>query len=65
MIAINVFRVIGDFFTNVLFIPFQHLRFNHTWWSSNIVSIFLILLGIMAFAFWMTQMAKYKKEGDL
>jgi len=65
MIAINIFRVIGAFFTNVLFIPFQNLRFNHTWWSSNIMSIFLITLGIIAFAYWMWQMIKFKKGDDL
>jgi len=65
MIANNFFRVIGDFFTNVLFVPFNKLRFTGSWWESNIVSIILFTLGFIAFLYWTNRMIKYAKGKNL
>ena len=36
MIANNIFRVIGDFFTNIGFLPFEWLRNDvSNWWVQN------------------------------
>jgi len=65
MIANNIFRAIGDFFTNVLFAPFDKLRFTDSWWGSNIVSIILFTLGVIAFLYWMGLMKKFSKGKNL
>ena len=63
MIANNIFRVIGDVFTNGLFTPFNALKDADNWWVSNIpnfvfIAIFFVLLG-----YWMNESVKFKKEG--
>jgi H+/Cl- antiporter ClcA len=63
MIANNIFRVIGDVFTNGLFAPFNALKDADNWWISNIpnfvfIAIFFVLLG-----YWMNESVKFKKEG--
>jgi len=65
MIANNFFRAIGDFFTNVLFVPFDKLRFTNSWWESNIVSIILFVTVFIAFLYWMGLMKKFNKGKNL
>jgi len=65
MIANNFFRALGDFFTNVLFVPFNKLRFTDSWWGSNIISIILIIIGFAAFFYWMGLMKKFSKGKNL
>jgi len=65
MIANNFFRALGDFFTNVLFVPFDKLRFLNNWWESNIISIILFVTGFIAFLYWMNRMKKYSKGDNL
>lgn len=65
MIASNIFRAIGDFFTNVLFIPYDAFRSMDGWWISNAVNVVLVLTGFLALFYWLGQIAKFKREGDL
>ena len=64
MIASNIFRALGNFFTNVLFTPFETIRHMDNWWIQNSVSWLFILIAFMAFFYWMGEMKKYKKAGD-
>jgi len=65
MIANNFFSALGDFFTNVLFIPFDELRSADGWWSSNIINTLLVIVGFVAFIYWMGLMKKYNKGANL
>jgi len=65
MIANNFFRALADFFTDVLFIPFDKLRFSGDWWISNIPNFILFVIGSIAFVFWMKQLQKHRKEANL
>jgi len=65
MIANNFFRALGNFFTNVLFVPFDKLRFIGNWWESNIMSIILVVTGFIAFLYWMKTMIKFSKGKNL
>ncbi len=64
MIASNIFRWIGSFFTDFLFIPYDWLRkggFN--WWFSNIINyIFLIILFALLW-YWIKESYSYLKNG--
>jgi hypothetical protein len=63
MIVSNIFRAIGEFCTNVLFVPFNAFRSLDSWWGSNIFNMFIILLGFIALFYWINQMIKQSKEG--
>ena len=65
MIANNIFRAIGDFCTNVLFIPYDWFRSMHGWWISNTVNIIIITIGFIALFYWLNELAKHKRQGDL
>lgn len=64
MIANNIFKVIGDFFTNVLFQPLEAIRFTPNWWLQNAFSWLLIFVAFGFFFYWLGQIAKYQKEGN-
>jgi hypothetical protein len=63
MIANNIFRLIADFCTNVLFIPFDALRNQDRWWISNTFNIVLVSIGGILFLYWLVQLQIYKKAG--
>ena len=68
MIAFNIFKWIGDFFTNVLFLPFQTLRLDMAksdggWWTSNIINWLFLVVLIVLLWYWMKESRKFLKEG--
>ncbi|NCT09022.1 MAG: hypothetical protein GW772_02920 [Flavobacteriia bacterium] len=68
MIASNIFRWIGTFFTEVLFLPFQWIRTQIAtqelgWWISNAVNWGFLLVLLILFGYWMKQSKKFLDEG--
>ena len=67
MIALNIFKWIGELFTEVLFAPFNTIRFlaqeDLGWWSSNAINWFFLVVLLFLFAYWMKESAKFLKEG--
>ncbi len=64
MIANNLFKVIGDFCTNVLFAPYNSIRFIDNWWVQNIVSWIFISITFMAFFYWIRELRKNNQFGN-
>jgi uncharacterized membrane protein len=64
MIANNIFKAIGDFFTNVLFSPYNSLRSMDNWWLQSTISWIFIVIAFIAFLYWMGEIRKYKKAGN-
>ena len=64
MIANNIFKAIGDFFTNVLFAPYDCIRFMDNWWLQSTVSWIFIAITFVAFFYWLGELRKYKKAGN-
>mgnify|MGYP006910657301 FL=1 len=64
MIANNIFRAIGDFFTNVLFAPHESLRHMDNWWLQSTVSWIFVIITFIAFFYWLGEIRKYKKAGN-
>ena len=65
MIANNIFRALGDFFSNILFLPYDYFRSIDGWWSSNIFNTIVIAIGFIATFYWLGQMVKHGKENSL
>lgn len=68
MIAFNIFKWIGELFTDVLFLPFQALRTGIAksdggWWTSNAINWIFLLVLLVLFAYWMKESRKFVKEG--
>ena len=63
MIANNLFRLIADFCTNILFVPYNVFRNSDGWWSSNAVNAIFIGIGGVLFLYWLVQLQKFKKAG--
>jgi hypothetical protein len=64
MIANNIFRAIGDFFTDILFYPFEALRFIDNWWLQTTVSWIFIAISFVALFYWLGELRKYKQSGE-
>ena len=48
-----------------LFLPFDALRLQtDSWWTANIMSWILAVLGFAAFFYWMGQLAKFNASGE-
>lgn len=58
------FEGIADLFVNVLFAPFDALRFMESWWGSNMVNWLLAIIGMVAFVYWMLELKKYNDNGE-
>jgi hypothetical protein len=63
MIANNLFKLIADFCTNVLFVPYNAFRSIDSWWPSNIVNAIFISIGAILFIYWLTQLQKFQRAG--
>ena len=63
MIANNIFKATGDFFTNIAFKPFDSIRFMDNWWVQNSFSWILSIICMVAIVYWMGQLKKFKNEG--
>jgi len=60
----SLFEAIADLFVNVLFAPFDVLRFMDNWAIANSANWFFMLIGIAAFVYWMLQLKKYNDSGE-
>lgn len=60
----SFFEGIEDLFVNVLFAPFDFLRFVESWALSNVLNWIFMLIGSVAFVYWMLQLKKYNDNGE-
>ena len=58
------FEGIEDLFVNVLFWPFDLLRFMEDWWASNAVNWIFMIIGFVAMVYWMLQLKKFDDKGE-
>jgi len=57
---------IANLFVNFLFKPFDALRNLEldNWWLANSVSWLLVIIGIVAFVYWMLQLRKFDANSE-
>ena len=58
------FESIQDLFVNVLFAPLDTLRFMESWWAANTLNWIFMIIGSIAFVYWMLELKKYDAKGD-
>ncbi|MEM9680014.1 MAG: uracil phosphoribosyltransferase, partial [Bacteroidota bacterium] len=62
----DFFYGVEDLFVNGLFSPLDALRAMEleNWGLANMVSWFFIAIGMVAFVYWMMQLAKFNKNNE-
>ncbi|MBV7269177.1 DUF6341 family protein [Winogradskyella luteola] len=62
----DFFYAIQDLFVDVLFAPFDALRALEleSWFGANFISWIFMLIGLVAFVYWMMQLAKYNANNE-
>ena len=60
------FYAIQDLFVNVLFAPFDALRSLEleSWFGANVISWLFLLIGLVAFVYWMRELKKFNDSGE-
>ena len=62
----DFFYAIQDLFVNYLFAPLDYLRALglDNWWMANLASWIFIVIGMVAFVYWMKQLSVYNANGE-
>ena len=62
----DFFYGIEDLFVNTLFAPLDALRELElsNWWMANIASWLFIIVGLLAFVYWMNELKKYNANNE-
>lgn len=62
----DFFYAIQDLFVNVVFAPFNALKALEleNWWGANLISFIFIIIGIVAFIYWMLQLKKHSSNNE-
>lgn len=62
----DFFYAIQDLFVDVLFAPFDALRALEleNWFAANIMSWFFMLIGFVAFVYWMIQLKSFNDNNE-
>ncbi|MFC5194180.1 MULTISPECIES: DUF6341 family protein [Bizionia] len=62
----DFFYAIEDLFVNVLFAPFDALRALEleSWFAANAINWILMIVGMVAFVYWMLQLKKFNDNGE-
>ena len=62
----DFFYGIQDLFVDGLFIPFDKLRALEleNWFGANVISWIFMLIGFVAFVYWMMQLAKFNANNE-
>jgi len=65
MLSDNIFKLIGDFFVNVLFKPYDAIREialgNGGWWLSNAINFLFFIVLLVLLGYWIKLSLHFKK----
>ncbi len=62
----DFFYTIQDLFVDYLFAPFDALRALEldNWWGANIMSWIFLVIGFVAFVYWMKELRTFDQRGE-
>ncbi|NKI31188.1 DUF6341 family protein [Croceivirga thetidis] len=58
------FYGIEDLFVNYLFWPYDTFRAMTNWWTSNSINWIFVIIGAVAFYYWMGQLNIFNKNNE-
>lgn len=58
------FRGIETLFVDYLFLPYDELRALDNWWLANAINWILMIIGSVAFVYWMLQLKRFNDNGE-
>ena len=61
MISNNFFRALAEFFSDILFVPYEYLRSIDGWWTSNFLNTIFFVITAGLFIYWLGQLQKFRK----
>ena len=60
----DFFEGIQYLFEEILFTPFQALRFMDNWWVANIINWLFAIVGLVAIVYWTLQLKKFNDNNE-
>lgn len=58
----DIFKFLGDFFTNFLFQPFEKIRFSENWWLQNAVNWLFVFIVLGFMIYWISRIINQQKK---
>ena len=60
----SIWKGIETLFVDVLFAPLDAIRFMDNWWLENIVNWMFVIIGSVAFTYWMKQLKSFDDNNE-
>lgn len=60
----DFFKAIESLFVDVLFAPYDALRFTENWWTSNLVNWLFFIVGFAAMIYWINQLKLFNDNNE-
>jgi hypothetical protein len=60
----SIWKGIETLFVDVLFAPLDAIRFMDNWWLENIVNWMFVIIGFVAFTYWMKQLKSFDDNNE-
>ncbi|MBC6997543.1 MULTISPECIES: DUF6341 family protein [Bacteroidota] len=60
----SFFKGIEELFVDYLFWPLDQLRFMESWWGANFLNWIFMLIGFVAFVYWMLQLKQFNENNE-
>lgn len=60
----GLWEAIETLFVDYLFAPLDAIRFADSWWLQNTVNWMFIVIGFVAFGYWMKQLKSFEDNNE-
>lgn len=60
----SIWKSIETLFVDVLFAPLDAIRFADNWWLQNTVNWMFVIIGFVAFGYWMKQLKIFEDNNE-
>jgi len=60
----SIWKAIETLFVDVLFAPLDAIRFADNWWLQNTVNWMFVIIGFVAFIYWMKQLKIFDENNE-
>jgi hypothetical protein len=60
----SIWKGIETLFVDVLFAPLDAIRFIDNWWIQNTINWMFVIIGFVAFIYWMKQLKIFEDNNE-